>query len=460
MTTEATLQTPEDVKTTSSNPVQARKAVRGAWAAFFVDLFDIYLPVIVLAPAITYFVSPDLGPVGISVVNGAIFAATLLGRPIGAFIFGHLADSVGRRRSTVIAMTGVGAATLAMALLPGYEHWGVSVVVVFVALRLLDGIFLGGQYTAANPLAMESSPKHLRGFNSALITSGFPLAYAAISLITLLLLLWLPAGDLDSPYVQWGWRLPFVLGAVMAFVLAIYYNKAITESEAFRSGGGNKNPLKTLAQKENLKPFLQVLLMVTGFWLSLQPVAAILPGVLQGVVGQSNMESTITLVIVNVIAAISYLPLGIISQKAGRRPFFIASGIIMAILGTSLYYLLLTLRPDSFWTTLAITTGIVVITFLPWPVLIAYINERFQTGVRASAYGLAYSLAVILPSFYFVYQTWLSALMPFEYTSLVLLAVGAVLISIGAAWGPETKDVDFISAGERTELPATLGRDE
>ena len=142
------------------------------------------------------------------------------------------------------------------------------------------------------------------------------------------------------------------------------------------------------------------------------------------------------------------------------KSLFIASGIIMAILGTSLYYLLLTLRPDSFWATLAITTGIVVITFLPWPVLIAYINERFQTGVRASAYGLAYSLAVILPSFYFVYQTWLSALMPFEYTSLVLLAVGAVLISIGAAWGPETKDVDFISAGERTELPATLGRDE
>jgi hypothetical protein len=93
-----------------------------------------------------------------------------------------------------------------------------------------------------------------------------------------------------------------------------------------------------------------------------------------------------------------------------------------------------------------LTAAIVVVAFLPWPILIAYINERFHTGVRASAYGVAYSSAVILPSFYFVYQAWLSAILPLEYTPLVLLAVGALLITGGAAWGPETKDVDFHKA--------------
>jgi len=92
-------------------------------------------------------------------VSGSIFAATLIGRPVGAFIFGHFADAIGRKRSTVIAVSGFGVATLLMALLPGYEQWGIAVVIIFVLLRFIDGIFLGGEYTSASPLAMEYCPK-------------------------------------------------------------------------------------------------------------------------------------------------------------------------------------------------------------------------------------------------------------------------------------------------------------
>jgi hypothetical protein len=76
-----------------------------------------------------------------------------------------------------------------------------------------------------------------------------------------------------------------------------------------------------------------------------------------------------------------------------------------------------------------------------------YINERFRTTVRASGFGLGYSLAIVLPAFYVFYQSWLAYLMPFKYTVLVLVVVGAALIFVGAAIGPETKDVDFSSAG-------------
>src|ERR687890_436815 len=82
---------------------RAKHAIRGAWMGFFVDMFDIYLPIVVLAPAIIYFVSPQMNEATTAIVNGSIFAATLLGRPIGAFIFGHLGDTIGRRRTTIIA---------------------------------------------------------------------------------------------------------------------------------------------------------------------------------------------------------------------------------------------------------------------------------------------------------------------------------------------------------------------
>ena len=175
---------------------QARRAILGAFIGFFVDNYDIFLPVIALAPAIAYFIPSTLSPTTAAVASAMIFATTLIGRPLGAFIFGHYADTLGRKRTTVVAVTGFGVVTLLIALLPGYERWGAAVIFIFIALRLIDGIFLGGEYTSANPLAMEHCPKPKRGFYGAIIQSAASVGTAAISLVTLVVLLAMPAGDL------------------------------------------------------------------------------------------------------------------------------------------------------------------------------------------------------------------------------------------------------------------------
>jgi MFS family permease len=423
---------------------RAKHAIRGAWFGFFVDMFDIYLPIVVLAPALIYFVAPEMGTVEKSVVSGSIFAATLLGRPIGSVIFGHFADSIGRRRTTIISVTGFGVVTLLMALLPGYQQWGIAAVILLIVLRLVDGVFLGGEYTSANPLAMEYSPKEKRGFYSSLIMSGYPLAFAAISAITTVLLLFIPADDINSPYVQWGWRIPFVIGALLAFALVFYYVRFVNESELFEEGGGAQAPLRQLfTERENLMSFLQVFVLMTGFWLTLQTVAAILPGLLSSPVGLSKTNTTITLVVANVVLVGGYLASGVISQRVGRRPFLIVFGLVAAVVGTFLYWLLLSAPPQSLLLVIALATIITLLVVSCWGISTAYINERFQTGIRASAFGIGYSLAVVLPSLYAYYQAGLAAFMPFEYTVLVLLVIGALLIVAGAAWGPETKDVDF-----------------
>jgi MFS family permease len=423
---------------------RARSAIRGAWFGFFVDMFDIYLPIVVLAPALIYFVPPEMGTVEKSIVSGSIFAATLLGRPIGSVIFGHFADSVGRRRTTIISVTGFGVVTLLMALLPGYQQWGMAAVILLIVLRLVDGVFLGGEYTSANPLAMEYSPKEKRGFYSALIMTGYPLAFATISAITTVLLLLIPAGDINAPYVQWGWRIPFVIGALLAFALVFYYVRFVDESELFEEGGGAGSPLRQLfTERENLLSFLQVFVLMTGFWLTLQTVAAILPALLGSQVGLSQTNTTITLVVANVVLAGGYIVAGVISQRVGRRPFLIAYGLVAAVAGTFLYYLLLSAPPQNLFLVILLTSMIALLVVSCWGISTAYINERFQTGIRASAFGIGYSLAVVLPSLYSYYQAGLAAFMPFEYTVLVLLVVGALFIVVGAVWGPETKDVDF-----------------
>lgn len=422
---------------------QSRNALKGAFLGFYVDLFDIYLPIVVLAPAIAYFVSPQLSTSATAIVSASIFAATLVGRPLGAAIFGHFADTIGRRRTAIISVTGFGVATLLIALLPGYEQLGIAAVVLLVALRFIDGIFLGGEYTSANPLAMEYAPREKRGLYSGIIDSAFPLAYASISLITLLLLFWLPSEGIDSPYVQWGWRIPFVIGALLAFAFVFYYSRTVNESELWQQAEKPQAPLRALFRGESLKSFLQVFLLMNGLWLTLQTVAAVLPGVLGTAVGLSSTQVTVTLVVAYLVLTPVIVASGALSQAIGRRTFFMAIGVIMAIVATALYYLIISGAVSGLPWVIVLTSVLVSIVVSPFALTPAYVSERFHVGVRASGYGLAYSLAVILPSFYAFYQAGMAAFMPFEYTVLVLLVVGALLITVGAAWGPETKDVEF-----------------
>lgn len=439
------------------NP-EARSAIRGAWLGFFVDMFDVYLPIVVLAPALIYFVSPQMSPTTSALIGGSIFAATLIGRPLGALIFGGYADRIGRRKMAMIAVSGFGVATLLMAFLPGYEQLGITAVIIFVALRFVDGIFLGGEYTAASPLAMEHCPKEQRGYYGALIMTGFPLAYAAISVLTFLLLMWIPAGDLNSPYVQWGWRIPFVFGGLLAFAFVAYYYYFVEESEVFEQEGGTESPLRSLLQGDNLKNFLQVFVLMSGFWLTLQTVAAILPGTLSGPVGLSSNSVTLVLVVVFVVTAGGYMAAGVISQRIGRRPFLMLMGAGMVVVATPIYYLLISLAPANLVAVLLMTSALGVLVVSNWGLATSYINERFQTGVRATGFGLGYSLAVIIPSFYAYFQAGLGTIMPFDYTVLPLLVVGGLLLAAGAALGPETKDVDFHA--EPAGAAGTSVRDE
>src|ERR1700744_704365 len=102
---------------------QARKALMSAFFGFFVDMFDVFLPIVALAPAYAYFQPPTAPPNVAALAASLVTAATLLGRPLGSVIFGYLSDRIGRRPVTMIAIAGFGSCTLLMGLLPGYATW-------------------------------------------------------------------------------------------------------------------------------------------------------------------------------------------------------------------------------------------------------------------------------------------------------------------------------------------------
>src|SRR5690348_14571760 len=128
-----------------------KRAILSAWAGFAIDSYSIFIASTVLLPALVYF-QGDMSTETKSIFAGMTLAVTLLGRPLGGLIFGHFADRLGRRRIGAITIYGFGAISLLIACLPGAEMIGaVPATTLLLALRFVEGIFLGGEYTAATP---------------------------------------------------------------------------------------------------------------------------------------------------------------------------------------------------------------------------------------------------------------------------------------------------------------------
>lgn len=428
--------------------VKRKSAIKGAFFSEYIDMFDIYLPVVALSPVLFYFQPPNLSAGAETILASLVFITTLLGRPLGALLFGIMADSIGRRKASIYSVSGFGVVTLLIACLPGYQTLGIGAYVLLVLLRFVDGIFLGGGYTGAMPLAIEYSKKHQRGFVGGLIISGFPAAYVSINLFTMLVFFLFPLNGANSPYAQWGWRVPFVIGGLLAGLLALYYIFKVKESEIWQSEvGGEKREklaLTDLLRGKSGRNLLQVLLMMSGFWLTQNIITIYLPtGLLVHTLHLSGLEMTSTLLLTYCVLFFSYIGSGMLGQKFGRRRFFLVAGPLIVVLGSALLYVLTSVPGLSLGTIMLLVGVLAVLVTSPWGVIVTYINERFVTDVRATGFGMGFSLSVIIPSFYAFYMDWLSALMPLALTSVVLLALGGIIGTLGAYMGPETKDVDF-----------------
>ncbi|MTD54784.1 MFS transporter [Amycolatopsis pithecellobii] len=420
---------------------KAKAAIRAGVLAYFVDQFDIYLPIIALAPASAYFQSTGVSAGTAALLNAFVFTSTLIARPIGAAIFGHFADKQGRRHTTLIAVAGFGITTALIAALPGYQTVGIAASALLIALRFVAGIFLGGEYTTAVPLAMEWSPRRHRGIVSGTITATSPFAYGLVAAITLILLNVMPSADVHSAYAQWGWRIPFVIGALLAVVLFRAYRREVEEPATARTQTGS--PLVLLFKGEHRRAMLQVFVLMTGTWLATNIAVSLLPSLLKSKVGLTSKQVTFTMMIAEIVVTVMYLVVATLSQRIGRRPFYIGYGLAMAIVGSSCYALIQHMRGSGLFAVIVVTAVILVFTICTFAPIAAYLTERFPANIRASGYGVGYSLALIIPAFYAFYLDGLQSFMSATLAPVVLLVIAGLLISIGGFAGPETKNVDM-----------------
>ncbi|MDT7679567.1 MAG: hypothetical protein QOD82_7478 [Pseudonocardiales bacterium] len=177
---------------------------------------------------------PSFAPTTGTLLSLSTFAVAFVGRPLGAFVFGHFGDRLGRKTTLITTLTAMGGATFLIGLLPTYRTIGVAAPILLTALRFVQGCSLGGESSGGFLMALESAQPNKRGFLTAVVGTGnawgLLLANGALLLVTVL-----P----DRQVLSWGWRLPFLFSAVLvAFALRIRLQLAETaEFEQVKSEG-------------------------------------------------------------------------------------------------------------------------------------------------------------------------------------------------------------------------------
>jgi MFS family permease len=438
--------------------LKRRRAILSAWAGFAIDSYSIFIVVGTLLPALVYF-QGDMSAQERSIFAGMTLAVTLLGRPLGALIFGHFADLIGRQRIGAITIFGFGTISLLIGCLPGAEQVGATVSTsLLIGLRFIEGIFLGGEYTAATPMALEYAPPSRRGLIGGMIQCAASGGSFVVGVLNTVVLILVVNDGLHSPYVQWGWRIPFILGFFLAFGVAWFLRRNVEDSAVWKSvnaSGKKGSPLREMLKGSSGRAFIQSWVIMTGVFFLINVGSSVMNQfLLHNNAGYTASDLARTQLVVQLSGMTSYIFFGWLSDHIGRKPALYIAGV-QTILLTPVTMTLIGGGSVHGWLNLTLLAAATQMLFVgALGVLPAYINERFATAVRSSGWGTAYSAAVIIPSFFPYYMIWLSQFMPFVYTAGFIMAVGGIIIVVATACGPETRGIDLRTAGTQQDPPA------
>jgi MHS family alpha-ketoglutarate permease-like MFS transporter len=366
------------------------KAIIGGSAGNLVEWYDWYA----YSAFSLYFASsffPDSNPTVQLINTAGIFAVGFLMRPIGGYIFGKLADTRGRKEAMTLSVLLMSFGSLLIAFLPGYNSIGIAAPILLLIARLLQGLSVGGEYGTSATYLSEVATKERRGFYSSfqyvtliggqLIALGLQLVLQRIFLT-------------DQQMHEWGWRIPFVIGAILSLV-ALYLRSNLHETEAFQNK--DVNAKKEGSIKELLKhpkALTTVVGLTMGGTLAFYTYTTYMQKFLVNTVGLTKDQSTTLTFCSLLIFALSQPLFGMLSDKIGRKPLLIGFGVLGTICTVPLLTTLSTVTTMAGAFVLLMAALIIVSGYTSINAVVK--AELFPVEVRALGVGLPYSLTVAI----------------------------------------------------------------
>ncbi|MFD1212008.1 MFS transporter [Arthrobacter sp. GCM10027362] len=394
-----------------SLPTQKREAPRTALrrvagaslAGNAIEYYDFSIYGLAAALVFPQLFFPDNDPFIATLATFGTLAVGYISRPLGAIVFGHYGDKIGRKPMLVITLLLMGLATLAIGLLPTFEHIGIWAAVILTGLRFLQGIAFGGEWGGAILMAFEYAPENRRGLFAAIPQVG-PATGALLGNAVFLLVTLLPQEQLMS----WGWRLPFLFSFVLVIV-GMFIRLKIAESPEFQAtkdkGREVKVPIASV-----LRHNLKAVLLVGGGFLGFGAFSVV---VMTYLVRYSQNDMGIpasTMLTFTMLSFAIQIPMillsGHLSDRHGRRALTII-GSIAAV--ASIFFM--------FWAVASgqpLLIGIAYAVGFGWLYTICYgmqpalFADAFPAEVRFTGMSLGYQLANVVGSgFTPMIATWL-----------------------------------------------------
>ena len=383
----------ESTSTTAAPVVATNSKARVLFASLVgttIEFFDFYIyatAAVIIFPHLFFPASSGSAAVLQSL---ATFAIAFIARPIGAALFGHLGDRIGRKATLVAALLTMGISTVCIGLLPTYAQIGIVAPLLLALCRLGQGLGLGGEWSGAVLLATENAPEGKRAWYGMFPQLGAPIGFILATGSFLLLSAAIP----EQAFMQWGWRIPFIASAVLVIV-GLYIRLKLHETPAFQ---------KVLdKQKEVNIPFKEVVTKHTGK-LILGTIAAICTFVVfyLTTVFALNWGTTrlgyargefLELQLFATLCFAAFIPLSaIFAEKFGRKATSIGVCIAAAIFG--LFFSSMLESGNTLIVFLFLCTGLAIMGLTYGPIG-TVLSEIFPTSVRYTGSALTFNLAGI-----------------------------------------------------------------
>lgn len=368
-------------------PVDIRRILWSSVIGASIEWYDFLVYAAATALVFNQLFFPTLNAHLGSIAAFGAYAAGFLARPVGALIFGHFGDRIGRKPMLITTMLIMGAGTFLIGLLPTYYQVGIAAPVLLVVLRLLQGIGLGGEWAAAVLMVFENAPAERRGLMSSMVQMGNPIGHIMVSgLFSIVALLPEPV------FLAWGWRVPFLVSIVVVGV-GLFIRLKLDETPSYlevrRTGRIAKIPIV-----EVIRHYPRSFLTAVGLKISDIAYATIggifVIAYVTRHLGLSR-ELALSAVLFANLTALAFIPLfGWLSDQVGRRPMFYAGCLFCGAFAFPLFWLLDTRDPA-----LIILTVTLIICFgemLMFSVGASWYAELFDARVRYT--GISFGFQV------------------------------------------------------------------
>jgi metabolite-proton symporter len=453
--------------TPSTTPANTRgRVILASLIGTSIEFYDFYVyatAAVLVFPAL-FFTSED--PTTALLASFAVFGVAFIARPVGSILFGHFGDRIGRKGTLVGSLLTMGIATvligcLPTAQVPGWEFWAPFLLVV---MRFCQGLGLGGEWSGAALLATENAPAGKRAVYGTFPQLGAPIGFIVANLLFLALSMTMSA----EQFAAWGWRIPFLLSAVLVIV-GLYVRLKLVETPAFQkvvdTGEVAKLPVarvfRTSWRQIVLGTFIMLatyvlFYLMTAFTLTYGTTAATpeaaqaaaekagksfsATGFVAGL-GYSRNDFLVMLIIGVVFFGVFTLVAGPLAERFGRRRTLIWVTIGIIVFGL----LFVPLFAGGFVGTMALLIVGFTLMGLTFGPMGAELPELFPTNVRYTGSAVAYNLSSVLGAA--VAPTIAVWLWTVGHGSTVwvgvYLSLAGVLTLVALVLSKETKDVDF-----------------